>query len=126
MDWSRGTLRDSQPMKILHCIVVVVNSKGFRRKNNKQSPINRHREQCGTERAPGTCSNPSHTYIINMIGVHQEVKEEGVLFLAFFVIASLSMNEQHCEIDNVKVGDGGVKASREAPCKCHQEVAPWR
>jgi hypothetical protein len=39
--------------------------------------------------------------------------------LASFIIASLSMNEEHCEIDNVKVGEGGIEGSREGPCECH-------
>jgi hypothetical protein len=36
-----------------------------------------------------------------------------LLFLAFFIVAPLSMNKEHCKIDNVKVCDGGVKASWE-------------
>ena len=56
-------------------------------------------------------------------GLYNESKK-GVLFLAFLVIASLSVNEEPCEVDNVKVCDGGVKASREGPCECHQEVTP--
>jgi hypothetical protein len=39
--------------------------------------------------------------------------------LAFFIIASLPMNKEHCEIDHVKVGEGGVEPSREGPCECH-------
>ena len=60
---------------------------------------------------------------MNEISVLQRVKK-GVLCLALLVITSLSVNEEHCEVDDVKVGDGRVKASREGPCKCHQEVTP--
>lgn len=42
-----------------------------------------------------------------------------LLMLASFIIASLSMNKKHCEIDNVKVGQGGIEASGEGPCECH-------
>lgn len=44
--------------------------------------------------------------------------------LASFIIASLPVNKEHCEVDDVKVGEGGIEASRERPCERHQEVTP--
>lgn len=44
--------------------------------------------------------------------------------MASFIIATLPVNEEDSKVHRVKVGDGRVKASRQAPRKRHQEVTP--
>ena len=54
----------------------------------------------------------------------QEHTEDDALLLACLRITPLAMDEKHCEVDDVEVGDGRVELSRERPCKRHEEITP--
>lgn len=78
---------------------------------------------------PTSYTSPNHLHVwkggvSNTYHVWQETRIFISLFMASFIIATLPVNEEDSKVHRVKVGDGRVKASRQAPRKRHQEVTP--